>query len=234
MGISQHGHSSLPVPPDALRFRVSNSRDVKEFLDVGERCANDLRTAINTIGRDIADCQAVLDFGCGSGRTLRWFVEKQPGFHGSDIDAEAIEWCKANLQGMTFSVNDSLPPLSIREPKFDLVYAISVFSHLNETYTRAWLAELRRVTLPGGIVAISICGPLIYRATGMDVGDLHRNGLIFKQSDFWKDHFPAWYGDMYYDEIGARRIFSQDLDLVSYVPLGVNKHQDLLLLRKPP
>jgi hypothetical protein len=135
---------------------------------------------------------------------------------------------------MTFSVNDSLPPLSIGEPKFDFVYAISVFSHMDETYTKAWLAELRRVTLHGGILALSVCGPLIYQATGMDVGDLHKNGFIFKQSGFWKDYFPDWYGDMYYDEAGARRLFGQDLELISYVPFGVNGHQDLLLLRKLP
>ena len=33
---------SLPLPPEQLRFNVSNSRDVSEFLEVGKRCAEEL------------------------------------------------------------------------------------------------------------------------------------------------------------------------------------------------
>ena len=144
------------IPPDELRFRVANSLDPDEFLGVGERCANDLRTAISSVGRNVAECKEVLDFGCGSGRTLRWFTESPPRFYGADMDAEAIGWCKNHLAGMIFVVNQALPPLPFGSDKFDFVYAISVFSHLDETYATIWLQELQRVAAPNAILAISI------------------------------------------------------------------------------
>jgi hypothetical protein len=82
-------------------------------------------------------------------------------------------------------------------------------------------------------LAISICGPLIYQAAARDVGELHEKGLVFSQPGYWKDHFPDWYGDMYYDDAGARRLFGRNLDFLTHIPAGINGHQDLLLLRKP-
>jgi SAM-dependent methyltransferase len=221
------------IPPDELRFRVANSLDPGEFLGVGERCANDLRTAISSLGRNVAECKEVLDFGCGSGRTLRWFTESPPRFYGSDMDAEAIGWCENHLAGMTFVVNQALPPLPFCSDKFDFVYAISVFSHLDETHAMIWLQELQRVAAPNAILAISICGPLIYQASARDVVELHEKGLVFSQPGYWKNHFPDWYGDMYYDEAGARRLFGRNLDFLALLPAGINGHQDLVLLRKP-
>jgi SAM-dependent methyltransferase len=225
--------SSIAIPPDELRFRVSNSYDPNEFLSVGERCAKDLLAAMKGIGRNLAECKDVLDFGCGSGRTLRWFMGARPRFCGSDIDVEAIAWCEQHLPGMSFAVNDPLPPLGFEAEKFDLIYAISVFSHLDENHAALWLQELQRIAAPDAILAISIFGPPIYQDTGSDVGKLHDSGLVFSQRGYWKGHFPDWYGEMYYDELGARRLFGRNLSFLSYVPAGINGHQDLVLLRKP-
>jgi SAM-dependent methyltransferase len=231
---ASNDRSSIAIPPDELRFRVSNSYDLNEFLSVGERCANDLSVAMKRIGRNVAECKEVLDFGCGSGRTLRWFIgARPPSFYGSDIDVEAIAWCEKHLAGMSFAVNDPLPPLSFGADKFDFIYAISVFSHLDENYATLWLQELQRIATPNAILAISIFGPLVYQATGSEVGKLHDKGLIFSQSGYWKDRFPDWYGDMYYDELGARRLFGRNLNFLSYIPAGINGHQDLVLLHKP-
>jgi SAM-dependent methyltransferase len=224
---------SVALPPAELRFRVGGSHEANEFLKVGERCANDLRAALKRIKCEFAECSAVLDFGCGSGRTLRWFTENRQRFFGSDIDVEAIKWCKANLRGMTFTMNGSVPPLEFNTNQFDLIYAVSVFSHLDENYARLWLDELRRVAKFGGILALSIHGPPIYQATGRDVADLHKSGFIFNQSGFWTDRFPDWYGEMCYDQTGARRFFGRDLDFLCYIAAGINAHQDLILLRKP-
>ena len=52
----------------------------------------------------------------------------------------------------TFEANNALPPLLFPDCAFDLVFAISVFTHLDEQYQLAWLAELRRVAQPGAIL----------------------------------------------------------------------------------
>jgi SAM-dependent methyltransferase len=96
---------------------------------------------------------AVLDFGCGWGRIIRFFTrDVQPqSLWGVDVWPPNIEACRATNRWARFVQNDPLPPLEFEDETFDLVYSYSVFSHLAEEPHLAWLAELERVLRPGGL-----------------------------------------------------------------------------------
>ena len=74
--------------------------------------------------------------------------------YGVDLDRALLGWCAANLPG-TFSQNDLHPPLDFPGGHFDVVYLLSVFTHLRIPTQRAWLAELARVICPGGLALVS-------------------------------------------------------------------------------
>jgi len=96
----------------------------------------------------------ILDFGCGIGRTLRHFAaEAQDAeFWGCDIDRRSIEWLKRST-GNLFRVfeNSFEPELGLPTNYFDLIYCISVFTHM-PTHWDKWLEALRRILVPGGIL----------------------------------------------------------------------------------
>ena len=98
----------------------------------------------------------MLDFGCGCGRTIMWFAGKKVKFDGTDIDSEAIQWCHNNLKFAKFAVNDIMPPLEYEDSKFDLIYSMSVFTHLDEYRQFQWLIELKRVLREDGILIITV------------------------------------------------------------------------------
>ncbi len=50
-----------------------------------------------------------------------------------DIDPQAIAWCRRSLPFAAFSTNNSRPPLGFPDQSFDLVTAISVFTHLDNS-----------------------------------------------------------------------------------------------------
>lgn len=138
-----------PIPPEPLRVRVHGGEKPAAFLGAGGQIFSLIREAC--IGK-------VLDFGCGCGRVARYFLFKPDcKFYGSDIDTEAIEWCGRNLSGI-FGTNSIDPPTRYQDGFFDLVFSISVFSHLNETNHRLWLNELKRITKPKGLVLLTIHG----------------------------------------------------------------------------
>jgi SAM-dependent methyltransferase len=103
----------------------------------------------------------VLDFGCGCGRLTRLFARAQPGWeaYGSDVNPDLVQWCADQLAPVRTTQNDLTPPLAFDAASFDLVYSVSVFSHLAAAAAQAWLADLARVLRPGGILLVTTHGP---------------------------------------------------------------------------
>src|SRR5262249_35206314 len=112
------------------------------------------------LGRPLSTLGAVLGFGCGPGRALRYLLRhaRAVAFAGCDVDARAIGWSHAQVPFGDFRVNRETPPTDFPRSSFDLVYAISVFSHLAEGNHLAWLRELRRIAKPGAIVILTVHG----------------------------------------------------------------------------
>jgi SAM-dependent methyltransferase len=102
----------------------------------------------------------VLDFGCGAGRTLRHFLGRadKAEFWGCDIDEPSIAWIRQHLSPplRVFS-NAPAPPLEVADGSFDLVYVISVFTHLVDFWAE-WLLELHRVLAPDGLLLVTFMG----------------------------------------------------------------------------
>lgn len=143
------------LPPPKLRSLVGGSPDKDWFLAAGSASASALRAAAGESGFDLDDPSVtVLDFGCGCGRTSRHWPRP---IHGSDVQAELVEWCQQHLPG-TYAVNDPEPPTDYPDSLFDVVYAVSVFTHLTEERQHRWLVELARIIRPGGLLLLTTHG----------------------------------------------------------------------------
>jgi ubiquinone/menaquinone biosynthesis C-methylase UbiE len=149
----------LPVPPARLRVMVDGNGSLRYF-DYASALSRDviLRT-LREDGVELASLGAILDFGCGCGRVARqWSALRGPELHGCDYNPELVAWCRDKLDFMEARVNGLEPPLPYAAERFDLVYAISVFTHLTTALTEAWLDELARVVQPGGRLLLTTHG----------------------------------------------------------------------------
>lgn len=102
----------------------------------------------------LADCAGVLDFGCGWGRILRFFLRdlEPKKLWGIDCSPPDIETCKQTNRWCQFQANEIMPPTWFADGTFDLIYCYSVFSHLAEDAHRRWLEEFKRILRPGGLL----------------------------------------------------------------------------------
>jgi len=149
----------LPVPPPRLRVEVAGTPGLEWFLDSGRQQAAIIRSAAERNGAPLESTGSLLDFGCGCGRVLRhWAGLEGQEIHGSDFNERLVGWCAANLSFVTASVNRLEPPLRYADGQFDLVYAISVFTHLPHELERAWIDELSRIVAPGGLLLLTTHG----------------------------------------------------------------------------
>lgn len=133
------------------------------------------------------DGKSVLDFGCGAGRTLRHFLEEAENgsFHGCDIDAQSIAWLESNLSPpLHVFANGEEPPLPLETASLDLIWAISVFTHISDHWA-AWLVELHRLLREDGLLIATILGPGLSEewAPAMPDPTVGRSGRILAEAD---------------------------------------------------
>lgn len=157
------GTDGMPLPPPRLRLLVDGrSADGGHFLRVGRQMFEGIREGVVAMGREPEDLGAVLDFGCGCGRVARhWSALAGPELHGCDYNGALVDWCAANLPSLRVARNQLAPPLPQVSGSFDLIYALSVFTHLDADLQRRWLAEYRRLLAPGGLLVVSVLGATV-------------------------------------------------------------------------
>jgi SAM-dependent methyltransferase len=227
--------ASIPLPPEALRHRVHGAADAESFLEVGRQCAQDIVAGLARIDRRLDTFESVLDFGCGCGRVLRWLLPELASacVFGTDIDRQAAAWCAANMPGASFSLNAGLPPTGYASRSFDLIYAISVFSHLDEDFQFYWLNELRRITRPDGIVLLSLHGTYYLNSLAPEmVAEIESKGMKFVVSGGWQHIFPDWYQIAFHTREYVLEHYGRYFDVLDYIPGGMNGIQDLVVLRR--
>jgi len=94
----------------------------------------------------------VLDFGCGAGRVLRHFLAEAEGaeFWGCGIDGPSIAWLESALSPPLHAFHSGeWPPLPFEDNCLDLIYAMSVYTHLTDNWS-AWMVDHHRILRPEG------------------------------------------------------------------------------------
>ncbi len=243
-----------PIPPRELRRHVGEA-NLNEFLRGGGKVAHELTSVLDGVGRPFASFRSVLDFGCGCGRVLRPLMDRASpdiAFSGCDLDRGAIGWLAANLPGHYF-LSGFWPPLEVPDGAYDLVYAISVFTHLPREKEAAWLAEMYRVIQPGGVGVLTTFGPELlevyrqgrrpgmrqeWRKRLLSHGALEEELSIFEGEapDVLASRAPDQAGDTYglafHDRTALQARWLEVFDSVEVVPCAINWSQDVVLVTK--
>lgn len=231
-----------PAPPVRLRYRVHGNLDKASYLEAGKIVAQNVRDLCRTAGRDLYSFTDILDFGSGCGRVIQNFQER-PGsctLYATDIDPDLANWGKNNLPGIHWSVNAHHPPLPFNDNSFDLIYSISVFTHLDEDYQRTWLRELHRVARPGATLILTVHGEYVIKRLRMldrsYEDEVHERGFLFiagSKGRFKHDGLPDFYQTTFHTKEYIYNEWSTYFDIVDYIERGIHNFQDAVILRKP-
>jgi SAM-dependent methyltransferase len=234
------------LPGEDLRWRVAGTKKADWFWKSGGMSIANISAMLSIIGKSFGDYPRALEFGCGCGRMLLHMkqIAEKTELYGVDIDPAGIAWAQAHIPWVKCSVNNGLPPLDFPDGHFDLIFNQSVFTHLDETYQDAWLAELVRVTKPGGTLVLSVSGEhpfadlvKAHRDAGADPGKLlekfRTKGIVFIEDDGWVGGpFPDFYHSTFHAPWYVFEHWSKFLDIKAFVTRGSLDFQDYLLLRR--
>jgi SAM-dependent methyltransferase len=223
-----------PYPPIELADRVFGihgwtSDPMRTYAEMG---AQTHRTIVSLLPKDWSfEGKRVLDFGCGAGRTLRHFLPHadEAEFWGTDIDRRSIAWLEANLSPPLHPWHGHvLPPLGLEHESFDLIYAVSVFTHLTNNST-PWLLELHKLLKPGGLLIPSYMGRWISEVFTGEPWDDDRHGRTMLRHTWpWERGGPA----VLISDWWMREHWGRAFDIVTVTPEMHNMTWPLLRKRE--
>ena len=103
----------------------------------------------------------IFDFGCGIGNSVEFFRRHFPESNlcCGDVSMRSMEIAKSRFPGeeVYIQIGESIP---VPSESFDIVFTACVFHHIPHEEHEKWLFELKRITRPGGILAIYEHNPL--------------------------------------------------------------------------
>lgn len=195
----------------------------------------------------------VLEFGCGSGRLLRFPCEFGEGIEviGCEVNPKAVDWLNQNFP-CDIHLMTKKHDVSFVSGKLDLIYAWSIFTHFSESEQKMWLKALVEKLNPGGLLIATFKSTdmlerletdesyrRLSRADSVDMVDLKlqaKSGFVFYEcydasasSDHGVD--ASSFGQAYISHDYIRSAWS-DFGEVADIDVAVPSWQDIVVLRK--
>lgn len=244
------------LPPPALR-KITAAREDEIFLWTGLADVLTFLALFEKFGNRPNDAAwSVLDFGCGCGRLARFLTPLHAWHvHGCDINPQLVDWCAHNLNDMEPLRNGIAPPLPITESTFDLVYSMSVFTHLDDEAAQNWFSELMRVLKRGGLLIVTTHGTRVleiirdstahqkmFEIDSRRASDIMAN---LPQVGYYHQRYAAStlnvanagveYGNAFVHPNYVRRHWlTPRCTLLCHVPAGLRHSQDIFVFRSDP
>jgi SAM-dependent methyltransferase len=223
---------TIPIPRAWPRLLVAGSTDIPGFLESGRRGFDCIRETLERNGTPIPSIKDVLDFGCGCGRVLRhWQGYPDKNIYGSDMNDDLVKEAQRCVPFASISKNPLVGRIAFADHSFDLVYAFSVFTHLDIQEQNAWLGELRRILRPGGILLLSLHGQAYRKILyGNDLETFDSGRPVIRHSKYAGGNLCS----SFHPESYVRGSMSEGFQIVDVVPQGAkgNPPQDLYMLRR--
>lgn len=222
----------LRLPPDYMLFEAFQL-DFQKYFEGGQRTAAWIQGLFEQY--QSMNGRVILDWGCGPARVVRHFpklLDSSSRIYGTDYNPGTIEWCRANIEGVDFSINQLHPPTAFTDEQFDFIYGISIFTHLSEANHPLWWNELMRITRKGGLVLLTTHGQIFReKLTDAECRDFDAGKLV-ERGNVVEGHrvFAAFQPPVY-----LQQLFGSKADVLQHLPGGRKSwglEQDVWILRK--
>lgn len=177
----KRNNPEVKLPSDYLiyeSFQINYQKYYNEGSQTAQWLANHFKKHIDLKNKRI------LDWGCGPGRIIRHLpnvIGNGCEFFGTDYNEKTIDWCSTNLNEIQFNKNPLKAQLPYADDFFDVIYGISIFTHLSKQLHLNWYNELYRVLRPGGIMFLTTQGDN-YKAklTNKELKAYNENQLVVR------------------------------------------------------
>ena len=243
------GARHVPGIPGKVHFNdfmlaSTEPAEVSIYMRCAWEVIGQLEDALAAAGKNWKDIRSVLEFGCGYGRITRLLVQK--------IEPSKVSVCDVIGQGARFCAREfgvRAVPASTEITDFhadpsDLVFFISVHTHISERRLVALQKKLKDLLRPGGVLVFTTMGwtsathterygPRWVNRSARIVAELRDRGFSFHPYGYYRDadYGMAW--ETYEHATALIRGFHGDsLRLLRFEEASGDGHQDLYVFQR--
>ena len=225
--------AGVKIPPAWLIQAFTGAPDTIDHIESGKRSADYYVDLYNRLCGDYDDVERVLDFGCGCGRVLsRMPSSGSARYFGVDLHDTALQWLRETMPEGTFSAGSAMPPVDIGAQNFDLIYSVSVLTHLTQEQEGAWLDEWHRLLKVGGyLIATFRAEDWVERITIESQKKAIRkawsetDGFCYQKHRYWEGIFPEFYAGTYQTIDYVRSSWGKRFEILTIVPAADSPNQ---------
>jgi len=221
---------------DIFRFFAGHPTSVnplRDYLADGWRTMVELQAVLEACGRSVRGSGAFLEFASGHGRFTRHLRKAVPegALWVSDVVPGSVDFLKHTFGVQGFESHTD--PAQLQWPRrFDVIFVLSLFSHLPSRTWNTWLQRLVAGLAPGGVLVFSTHGEKCARMAQVT---LDEQGFAFFASSESTALDGEVYGCTYSAEAYVRRAIAQAVgDLrVLHLPAHFWGNQDAFAVIAP-
>ncbi len=233
--------AGVRIPPAWLIQAFTGAPDTIDHIESGKRSAEYYVDLYNRLCGDFGEVEHVLDFGCGCGRVLsRMPSTGTVRYFGVDLREDALRWLGLTMPEATFATGPAMPPVDPGAQDFDLIYSVSVLTHLTQEQEGAWLDEWHRLLKPGGHVIATFRGEdwVDQFAYEGQKGSIHQDwrdndGFCYQKHRYWEGIFPEFYSGTYHTVDYVRATWGERFEILEILPAAdTPNEQNTAVMRK--
>lgn len=217
-----------------FRSHPSSTNPLRDYFADGWRTLSELMVLLERVDKPLLRTRSVLEFASGHGRFTRHLVKAlgaQP-VTVSDIVPDAMQFAQQTF-GVQAFVSASVPEQVQWPQQYELVFVLSLFSHLPRSTWGRWLSVLQDAVAPGGLLVFTTHG---VKAANFHHVPLDETGFFFTPSSESMAIDGQEYGTTFttpaFVEARVQETWGADA-LLHAAPVHFWNHQDAYVLQKP-
>jgi SAM-dependent methyltransferase len=225
-----------PVHDEDYMLRDQTDEARLHYIRTGTEPVERIGAGLEAMGRSWADVRAVLDFGAGYARVLRFLKARNPhvALTAADVNRQAVAFCAGAFGARPWPVSFDVREVASRGP-FDVIWVGSVLTHLPLGDDAILLDRLAQNLAPGGLLVFTTLGELIPSRLG-EYGQAARRRVdeiaasLAREQTFFVEAAPDAHAMTFHGRESVRRMIAgaePALRLVRHDARGWDDHQDV-------
>ncbi len=227
-------NDTISPKDEMFKAAIKDGKKIQDYIQSGDNIVKTVMNYVKKLNPLLLSNKKVLDYGCAHGRITRHITKnfKPSLLVSADVWDDGIEFCSEQFGSKPFLISNNNPISNLGE-QFDIIIAISVFSHLPPNRFQDNLKALYQSLSDEGLFFFSTHGDYYRKFNNLTLENGYFFGPVGKNPNHTEGRLS---GDEYSfmcvtKDFVEKQLQRASLEMIEFKERG-NVRQDLFIVKK--